>query len=178
MKYSLQIILLSLLISSCNPYGKENLQLTGPTVEEAEELNKTTEVFVDGIYEESNIETSLKYKQYPEAETSYYVNYKPIIVPKDFKILRYEMGLAGKPVIDVELHQEAHDKWFNATQRAYQNQSLLFIVIEGKVVSAPSLRNGPISGGRLQISGDLTIDQIENIIQGIKERYPEKKIND
>ncbi|WP_405377667.1 SecDF P1 head subdomain-containing protein [Nonlabens sp. Asnod3-A02] len=164
------LILLFITLNGCSIFNKKELHLNGPTVEQAENINKTTGKFVDGIYAESGNETSLSHTLEYSPENIYFINYTPVIVARDFKHLSREVSPIGDPVITVELHESAHDKWYEATKKAFQNKSPLFVIVNGKVVSAPMVNSGPISGGRLQISGDFTMDQVSDIIAGIKER--------
>jgi SecD/SecF fusion protein len=49
--------------------------------------------------------------------------------------------------------------WERLTEDAYQNNSLIAIVVDGVVFSAPGVASGPIKGGRSQISGDFTLEE-------------------
>jgi len=164
------LILLFITLNGCSIFNKKELHLNGPTIEQAENINKTTDKFVDGIYAESGNETSLSHTLEYSAENIYFINYRPIIVARDFKHITRDVSQMGDPVISIELHENAHDKWYNATEQAFQNKSPLFVIVNGVVVSAPMVNNGPISGGRLQISGEFTMNQVNDIIAGIKER--------
>ena len=164
------LILLFITLNGCSIFNKKELQLNGPTVAQAESTNKSTGKFVDGIYAASNNKTSLSHTLEYSPENVYFINYAPIIVARDFKHITRDVSQMGDPVISIELHENAHDKWHDATEQAFQNKSPLFIIVNGKVVSAPMVNSGPISGGRLQISGDFTIYQVNDIIAGIKER--------
>ncbi|GAK91158.1 hypothetical protein JCM19297_2603 [Nonlabens ulvanivorans] len=172
MKSIILFILVLITATSCFQKSNKVLNLTGPSIEQAENINRTSNQYVDGIYEASETETSLSYQQSYGVEKTFYINYRPIIVAKDFKVLQADIGSIGRPVIDIELHEHAHLIWYEATKRAFLNKSLLFIVINGKVVSAPSVNGGPISGGKLQILGDFNMEQIQQMINGIKKRAP------
>ncbi|MEO9954751.1 hypothetical protein [Nonlabens sp.] len=164
------LILVFITLNGCSIFNKKELQLNGPTIEQAENINKTTGKFVDGIYAESGNETSLSHTLEYSPENIYFINYRPIIVARDFKHITRDVSQMGDPVISIELHENVHDKWYDATEQAFQNKSPLFVIVNGVVVSAPMVNSGPILGGRLQLSGDFTIDQVNDIIAGIKER--------
>ncbi|WP_438969166.1 SecDF P1 head subdomain-containing protein [Nonlabens sp.] len=169
-----KIIVLFLFFTSCSQFSKKDLQLNGPTIEEAELLNRTNEKYVDGIYSVSEFESSLEY--FNEFDNkNYFVNYRPVIVAQNFKNLKNDLDIMGRSVISVELHKNAHDKLFKATEVAFQNRTPVFIVIEGKVISAPVVNGGPISGGRLQISTNLTKEENRKLIEGIIKRNSKNK---
>lgn len=167
---SIFLILLFITITSCTNFVKKDLQLNGPTVAQAENINKTTGNYVDGIYAASDNKTSLSYTLEYSPENVYFIDYAPIIVARDFKYITRDVSQMGDPVISIELHENAHDKWYDATEQAFQNKSPLFVIVNGVVVSAPMVNSGPISGGRLQISGEFTMSQVNDIINGIINR--------
>ncbi len=175
MKNLIYFLTIVIMITSCNSLTDRHLQLNGPTALEAEKINKDTGVYIDGIYPVSMDTTSLSYSQDYAPQKTYYVSYLPSIVTKDFRDLRQDMDQMGNPVISIELNNDAHETWFKATEKAYQNKTPLFIVINGTVVSAPVVNNGPISGGKLQVSGFKSMDEVQKIITEIKNRYPEVK---
>jgi SecD/SecF fusion protein len=54
--------------------------------------------------------------------------------------------------------------WGEMTTKAYNNgQREIAIVLDGKVVSAPGLRNGPILGGNSSISGNFSLQEAEDL---------------
>lgn len=171
------LLLVSLSFISCLQQPNQDLQLISPDATDVDITNKETGVFMDGIYPASIDSTSFSYQLPYSTNTSYFIDYKPVIVPSNFKILRLDYNMTGRPVIDVELHQSAHKTWYDATLKAYINKEPLFIVIDNKVIAAPVLNNGPIAGGRLQISGDLSEEEVQKMIEGIKEKYASPKLN-
>lgn len=164
-----KIVLFFLVVTSCAKYSKKDLQLNSPTIEEAETLNRSNEKYVDGIYLVSELETSFIY--FNEFDNkNYFVNYRPVIAAQDFKKLKNDLDIMGRSVISVELHENAHDRLFKATKVAFQDRTPVFMVIDGHVISAPMVNAGPISGGKVQISTNLTKEENRKLIDRIIER--------
>lgn len=171
MKNIIYYLLVSLLLTSCITTQKqEDLQLISPDANEASIMNQESNDFIDGIYPATTDSTRMSYTFEHSPHTSFFIDYKPVIVPQDFKSLRIDYNIMDEPVISVELHPSAHKTWYDATLKAYKSGEPLFIIINNKVVSAPML-NSPISGGKLQISGNYTEDEIKDIINTIKMKY-------
>lgn len=65
--------------------------------------------------------------------------------------------------IGVELSQEGAKKWeAMTTEAANDNKRQIAIMLNDEVISAPSV-NSPITGGRLTIVGQFSVEQAENI---------------
>ncbi|MBW2962153.1 protein translocase subunit SecDF [Mesonia aestuariivivens] len=63
----------------------------------------------------------------------------------------------GRIVVSMNMNGKGAKKWEEMTNNAYQQGSQIAIVLDNVVYSAPGLSNGPIAGGRSQISGDFTV---------------------
>ena len=66
----------------------------------------------------------------------------------------------GKITVDLEMSEEGSDKWAQMTQDNVER--VVAITMDNVVYSAP-LVNGPISGGRTQISGSFTINEAKDL---------------
>lgn len=164
------LLLVSLSFISCLQQPNQDLQLISPDADEAAVINLASNDFIDGIYPATTDSTRMSYKLEYAPYTTFFIDYKPVIVPQDFKTLRIDYNMMDEAVISVELHPSAHQTWYDATLKAYKSREPLFIVINNNVVSAPML-NSPISSGNLQISGNYTEDEIKDIINTIKMKY-------
>lgn len=61
-------------------------------------------------------------------------------------------------VVTLDLNDEGGKKFRESTTRLFGQQSPMnqfAIVLDGKIVSAPAINNGPITGGKAQISGNF-----------------------
>ena len=71
--------------------------------------------------------------------------------------------MAGRPTIDFRINSEGAKIWEEMTARAYREQSLIAIVVDGLVYSAPGVSNGPIKGGRVEIAGNYTEEEAQEL---------------
>ncbi len=74
----------------------------------------------------------------------------------------------NQPIVSLEFTPDGAQKFAEATARLSVNREPLFIVLDGKVISSPTV-NEPISGGSSQISGNFTVDsasELANLIRG------------
>ncbi len=164
-------ILVVLSITSClTQKTDKGLQLVSPDPNEVAVINKESNSFIDGIYPATSDSTTMHYRLEYQPDKSYFIDYKPVIVPKDFKFLKLDKDVMDRPVISIELYEYAHKIWYDATAKAYESREPLFVVINNKVIMAPMI-NSPISGGRLQISGNLNRQETQKLIDDIKEKY-------
>lgn len=74
-----------------------------------------------------------------------------------------QYGNSGLPVVSMSMNGEGAKIWEDMTAEAYQNQSQVSVVLDNTVYSAPSVTNGPISGGQTQISGNFSIDEAKDL---------------
>ncbi|NJL75097.1 MAG: hypothetical protein HC892_08750 [Saprospiraceae bacterium] len=69
----------------------------------------------------------------------------------------------GEMQVSLTMNQEGSKTWANMTTRAAQNGNReIAIVLDNEVVSAPRV-NGPITGGRSQISGNFTTQEAQDL---------------
>ncbi|WP_394747037.1 protein translocase subunit SecDF [Spongiimicrobium salis] len=69
----------------------------------------------------------------------------------------------GKPVVSLSMNTNGAKQWEKLTGDAYTNQTGIAIVLDNRVYTAPSVRNGPISGGQTEISGVFTVVETQDI---------------
>lgn len=69
----------------------------------------------------------------------------------------------GNPVVTLNMNTNGAKQWEKLTGDAYTNQTGIAIVLDNRVYTAPSVRNGPISGGRTEISGEFTVLETKDI---------------
>ncbi len=69
----------------------------------------------------------------------------------------------GKPAVSMAMNGKGAKIWEKMTSEAYQNQSTIAIVLDDIVYSAPTVSNGPITGGRSEIYGKFTIEEAEDL---------------
>ena len=66
----------------------------------------------------------------------------------------------GQIEVTLGMNQEGGAAWFKMTKQAYENgKREIGIVLDNEVVSAPSVNNGAISGGRTSISGNFSVQE-------------------
>jgi preprotein translocase subunit SecD len=71
----------------------------------------------------------------------------------------------GNPVVDIEFNSKGAGTFANVTTRNVGKP--LAILLDKKIISAPNVRE-PISGGRAQISGNFTIDEVQDLVVKLK----------
>jgi preprotein translocase subunit SecD len=71
----------------------------------------------------------------------------------------------GNPVVDIEFNSSGAGTFANITTRNVGKP--LAILLDKKIISAPNVRE-PISGGRAQISGSFTIDEVQDLVVKLK----------
>ena len=69
----------------------------------------------------------------------------------------------GKPVVTMAMNTKGAKEWEKLTGDAFTNQTGIAVVLDNKVYTAPTVRNGPISGGRTEISGNFKITETKDI---------------
>lgn len=95
-----------------------------------------------------------------------------ICTKEDFKDAKIELVTYAKmPVISVELSEEGGKKFAEATEKSVLKK--IAIVYNGKIISAPYV-NEPIYGGKLQISGNFTMEEAEKIKNELTEKSETK----
>lgn len=74
----------------------------------------------------------------------------------------------NQPVVSLQFTPEGADKFAEATAMLSVNQEPLFIVLDGEVISSPTV-NTTITGGSAQITGNFTVESasdLANLIRG------------
>lgn len=71
----------------------------------------------------------------------------------------------GNPVVDIEFNAQGAGLFANVTTRNVSKP--LAILLDKKIISAPNVRE-PISGGRAQISGNFSIEEVQDLIVKLK----------
>jgi SecD/SecF fusion protein len=71
-------------------------------------------------------------------------------------------------VVDIVFNSEGAKIFGDLTTEVYNEQSQLAIVLDGKVISAPGVHDGPILGGRCEISGRFTESQVRNLASALE----------
>ncbi len=69
----------------------------------------------------------------------------------------------GKPSVSMEMNAKGAKIWEKLTTEAYQNKSTIAIVLDKVVYSAPTVSNGPITGGRSEIYGHFTVEEAKDL---------------
>ena len=87
----------------------------------------------------------------------------------------------GKPAVSMEINSTGSRIWENMTETSYNQSRPIAIVLDDIVYSAPVARNGKISGGRTEISGDFTLQEatdLANILKAGKLPAPAKIVQE
>jgi len=71
----------------------------------------------------------------------------------------------GNPVVDIEFNAQGAGTFANITTRNVGKP--LAILLDKKIISAPNVRE-PISGGRAQISGNFSIEEVQDLVVKLK----------
>ena len=71
----------------------------------------------------------------------------------------------GNPVVDIEFNGKGAELFAGVTTRNVGKP--LAILLDKKIISAPNVRE-PISGGRAQISGSFTIEEVQDLVIKLK----------
>ena len=70
----------------------------------------------------------------------------------------------GQIEVTLGMNSEGGSTWYKMTKLASDNgKREVGIVLDNQVVSAPSVRNGPISGGRTSISGQFNVQEANDL---------------
>lgn len=71
-------------------------------------------------------------------------------------------------VVNIEMTDEGAKKFADATTVAYEKNQTIGIYYDGEFVSVPSVTNGPITQGKCEISGNMTMDDAKNLASFIR----------
>lgn len=71
--------------------------------------------------------------------------------------------------VDLEFNAEGATKFYNLTSECYSSNESTYIIYDDEILSAPSVDNGPISGGSCYISGSFeTLEEAKQLAANIK----------
>jgi SecD/SecF fusion protein len=76
--------------------------------------------------------------------------------------------LGSKPTVSMEIGPAGSTKWERLTETSFKETRPIAIVLDEIVYSAPVARNGKISGGRTEISGDFTVPEAQDLANILK----------
>ncbi|HEY0041907.1 MAG TPA: protein translocase subunit SecDF [Flavisolibacter sp.] len=76
--------------------------------------------------------------------------------------------LGSKPTVSMEISPAGSSKWERMTQTSFEQTRPIAIVLDEIVYSAPVARNGKITGGRTEISGDFTLQEAQDLANILK----------
>ncbi len=99
------------------------------------------------------------------------VSERPIILKgialtgADLKMASPGQNQYGESIVNIEFTPEGSEKFKAATTRSVGRP--LAIILDGKIISAPNV-NEPISGGRAQISGRFSIQEMRDLVIQLK----------
>lgn len=79
-----------------------------------------------------------------------------------------QMQTANEYVVALELTDEGTEKFADATAVAYASGQTIGIYYDGSFISVPSVTNGPITGGKCEISGNMTMEDAKNLASFIR----------
>lgn len=72
---------------------------------------------------------------------------------------RQDYDQLSRPAVSMQMNAKGAKIWEAMTKQAYETQGFIAIVLDDIVYSAPSVTNGPISGGNSQISGAFSLTE-------------------
>ncbi|MGV3528622.1 MAG: protein translocase subunit SecDF [Flavisolibacter sp.] len=74
----------------------------------------------------------------------------------------------GKPAVSMDISNAGSRQWENLTELSFNQTRPIAILLDDIVYSAPVARNGKISGGRTEISGDFTLQEAQDLANILK----------
>jgi SecD/SecF fusion protein len=72
---------------------------------------------------------------------------------------RQDYDQLSRPAVSMQMNAKGAKIWEAMTKQAFETQGYIAIVLDDIVYSAPSVSNGPISGGNSQISGAFSLTE-------------------
>ncbi|HVF98017.1 MAG TPA: protein translocase subunit SecD, partial [Flavisolibacter sp.] len=76
--------------------------------------------------------------------------------------------LGSKPTVSINIGPAGASKWERLTDNSFKETRPIAITLDDIVYSAPVARNGKISGGRTEISGDFTLEEAQDLANILK----------
>lgn len=77
-------------------------------------------------------------------------------------------NITGKPTVSMENNPSGNSKWERLTETSFKETRPIAIVLDDIVLSAPTARNGKISGGRTEISGSFQLQEAQDLANLLK----------
>tara|TARA_B100000963_G_scaffold361715_1_gene398906 strand:- start:29246 stop:32191 length:2946 start_codon:yes stop_codon:yes gene_type:complete len=65
----------------------------------------------------------------------------------------------GQPAVSMQMNAKGSRIWEGMTEKAFKQSSNIAIVLDSIVYSAPGVSNGPIAGGRSEITGNFSLNE-------------------
>src|SRR5690606_20744745 len=116
---------------------------------------------VDGFYEVFEFEAGYPFKNVVLAE-------EPVVTKSDIEKAKTGFDdYIGRPVINIELTEEGATKFEDLTEENIGKP--IAIVIGKKVIMMPVV-NEKIPGGRIQISGNFTLEEVKEMVKVLKSK--------
>jgi SecD/SecF fusion protein len=69
----------------------------------------------------------------------------------------------GNPAVTMQMNSKGAKAWKKMTTKAYNEKTGIAIILDNLVYSAPGVSNGPIAGGRSEITGDFTVTETADL---------------
>lgn len=76
--------------------------------------------------------------------------------------------MSNNPNVNMETNAVGNTKWERLTKISFDEKRPIGIVLDGVVLSAPTANNGPISGGRTEITGNFTLQEAQDLANLLK----------
>ena len=76
--------------------------------------------------------------------------------------------MSNNPNVNMETNTVGNTKWERLTKVSFDEKRPIAIVLDGVVLSAPTANNGPISGGRTEITGNFTLQEAQDLANLLK----------
>jgi preprotein translocase subunit SecD len=90
---------------------------------------------------------------------------KSVLTGADLKGAWPGVDSYGNPVVDIEFNPDGGRIFSNVTSRSVGKP--IAIILDKKIISAPNVRE-PIPSGKAQISGDFTIEEVQDLVIKLK----------
>lgn len=74
----------------------------------------------------------------------------------------------NKPAVAITFNTEGAKLFGDLTADAYNNNTQIIIMLDGKTISTAGVYNGPIYGGKIIIEGDFTKDEANDLVVQIE----------
>jgi len=69
----------------------------------------------------------------------------------------------GNPAVTMQMNGAGAKKWKEMTTQAFNDKTGIAIVLDNIVYSAPGVHNGPITGGRSEITGNFSVEESKDL---------------